>query len=518
MERDSSRGRQRELGIFYTPSQLVEPILDEVFEPILAEMHDEVSCRARLETLRIIDPACGSGHFLLGAWRRLALTIARVVGSVSQHEALLAAATRLYGIDIDPQAGVAARRLLRAECEQWGLSPGEFPHWITIDDALLGWSGGEGEFDLVLGNPPFVDSESMCASDPPRRRDLARRYATSRGNWDLASLFVERAVQLVQSGGRIGLVLPRRLLASDYAQHVQRLMNQQTVEAIRVNDPNAFEDAVVETISLVMRAEPPVEAHLIRIVNGASSHSFAQRDLRLLPPGHWSAILAPPEPKAPDLGSIFTNLPRLVSHAFVGDGATTGEAYRLREVIVEQDATVGESVRLINTGTIDPFAQRWGRRLTRYLKSAWLRPVVPLDWLDEHLPRRAAQARSNKVLVAGLAGRIEAVVDDGTALCGKSAVQVIAGDGIDPHALCAWLNSTPINDLYRRLFESHGFGARSMHIGPRQLEQLPMWQVGDSQWADAVIELAMLSRCAHAAGGSQECQHRIDAIVDGLLR
>lgn len=519
IESHLSRGRRRrELGIFYTPPQLVEPILDEVLEPILAAMRDEASCRARLETLRIIDPACGSGHFLLGVWRRLARKMALVVTPANRQQYLREAAACMHGIDIDPQAAVAGRELLRAECGEWGLTPCKFPHWITIDDALLGKSGGEGEFDLVLGNPPFVDSESMCASDPKRRSELARRYATARGNWDLASLFVERAIQLVRPGGRIGFVLPRRLLASDHAQHIQELMKRQTIESIRVNDANSFEDATVETISLVLRVEPPEDAHCLRIVDGKSSHSLAQCDIGLLPPGHWSAILASPEPESPGLGSVLTGLPRLVENAFVGDGATTGEAYRIRDVIVEHDAAVGESVRLINTGTIDPFAQRWGKRPTRYLKTAWLQPVIPLDWLDANLPRRAAQARSSKVLVAGLAGRIEAVVDAGAALCGKSAVQVIPGAGLDPHALCAWLNSGPINNLYRRLFESHGFGSRSMHIGPRQLEQLPVWRVGDSRWADAVAELATLSRRAHAVAGSSECQQRIDAIVSGLLR
>ena len=428
------------------------------------------------------------------------------------------AAACLHGIDIDPQAAVDGRDLLRAECDKWGLTPRDFPHWITIADALLGESGGEGEFDLVIGNPPFVGSESMCATDPQRRGELARRYAAARGNWDLASLFIERAIRLVRPGGRIGFVLPRRLLASNHAQHVQKMIARQTIESIRVNEADAFEDAIVETISLVIRAEPPGEEHRIRIADGESSRSFTQRDLGLLPLGHWSAVLASPESNSPDVGSVLSELPRLVEHAFVGDGATTGEAYRLRDVIVERDAAVGESVRLINSGTIDPFVQRWGSRPTRYLRTAWLQPVIPLSWLDANLPRRAAQARSPKVLVAGLGSRIEAVVDEGAALCGKSAVQVIPGGGVDPHALCAWLNSAPINKLYRRLFESHGFGARSMHIGPRQLEQLPLWRIGDSRCAGAAVELAMWSHRAHAASGSGASEQRLDAIVVHLLK
>ena len=521
IEGDSQRWRRRrELGIVYTPPPLVESILDEVLEPILAQMTDAASCRARLRTLRIIDPACGCGYFLLGAWRRLARKIAQAVAPASRPEFLREAAGCLYGIDIDPGAAVAGMELLQAECGDGELTPRDFRHWATVGDALLDGGGDERTFDAVIGNPPFVDSESMCMADPARRRELAGRYATARGNWDLASLFVERAIRLARPGGRIGLVLPRRLLASDHAQHVQELIKRQTIESIRVNAADAFEDAAVETISMVFRCAAANTGHAIRIIEGAQSRVFAQSGVDSLPPGHWSAMLCGSQRCGSMAGRLHTlaHLPSLSQCAFIGDGATTGEAYRLRDVIVERDLAAGASVRLINTGTIDPFAQRWGKRPTRYLKTAWLQPVIPLDWLDANLPRRAAQARSPKVLVAGLAGRIEAVVDHGVSLCGKSAVQVIPGDDIDLHALCAWLNSGPINDLYRGLFESHGFGRRSMHIGPRQLERLPAWRVGDARCAGAVAELARLSQQAHAAADSQAHQQRIDAIVDALLR
>lgn len=521
------RDRRKRLGIYYTPPELVEPILDETLDPILDGMHDERSCRARLSTLRVIDPACGSGHFLLGAWRRLAKHVSVVVAPVSQHECLRLAAATLHGIDIDPQARRAGAKLLRSACAQWALSPRDFPNWFTLGDALLSESGVDCTFDLVIGNPPFVDSESMCAADRSRRAALTQRYESARGNWDLASLFVERAIQLARPGGRIGLVLPRRLLASDHARHVQALLRRLTIESIRVNDSTAFEDANVETISLVLTCQPAPTRHAIRIVGPSNVHDFSQRDLEALPPGHWSAILAPPtrasgRPPVSQWSSVLRYAPRLSEVSVVSDGASTGEAYRLRSVIVERIDATGEFVRLINTGTIDPFAKRWGRQPTRYLRAAWTEPVVPLAWLEAKLPRRAAQARSPKVLVAGLAGRIEAVVDDGVVLCGKSAVQVLLNDVETCHAMCAWLNSGPINDLYRLLFESHGFGARSMHIGPRQLEQLPVWNSEVPDCRASMQELARLSLHLHEGrrldeATSSEYLDRIDAIVLELL-
>lgn len=513
-----SRSRRRALGIFYTPPELIVPILDAVLDPILAEMVDEPSCAAPLRTLRLIDPACGSGHFLSAAWKRLARRIIKVVPPQRQADALRAAAASLHGIDIDPEAQRLGAWGLERICRTWNLAPADFPNWTASGDALDEQAAAPGAFDAVVGNPPFVDSESMCRAGADRRRELARRFEVARGNWDLASLFVERSLHIVKTGGRVGLILPRRLFASDHACGVQRLMAGHTIELIHANDPTAFDGARVETVSVVMRRQPSSRGHCIRVNQAGTVRSFAQEDLQSLPPGHWSAIWR----SSAERHSAASNwkssrcLPRLSESAFVGDGATTGEAYRIREAIAEARHAEEPVVRLINTGTIDPFAVRWGERPTRYLRTAWRRPVIPLSWLDDQLRRRAVQARSRKVLVAGLAGRIEAVVDEGLSLCGKSAVQIIPDDPDGCHAICAWLNSTPINDLYRLLFESKGFGHRSMHIGPRQIEQLPLWDDRSVQ-SGMVDELAALSMQLHTDAGASDVAIRIDALVAGML-
>lgn len=525
----AKRDRRRTLGIFYTPPELIEPILDAALDPVLAQWRDERSCATSLGRLRLIDPACGSGRFLLAVWRRLAERVRSIASPPGRLPLLRRAAASLHGIDVDEQARRAGEEALQGECARWGVEPRDFVNWFTLGDALLDVDVLERSFDVVIGNPPFVDAETMCAADRDRRALLASRYETARGNWDLSSLFVERAIQLVRPGGRIGLVLPRRLLASDHARHAQNLMAAQRIEVIRMNRPDAFPGTRVETVSVVMQRAEPGPRHALRLVDEASrERSAEQRTLRLLPPGHWSAVLHGDSPAA----AAFVrhqrgNGRRILDAAFVGDGATTAEAYLIREAIVESEERHAPAVRLINTGTIDPWETQWGRRPTRYLRGAWHRPVVPLRWLEASLPRRAVQARAPKVLIAGLAGRIEAVVDEGGALCGKSAVQVIPRDPRLCHALCAWLNSAPLNAIYRALFGSRGFGARSMHLGPRQIEQLPLWPADHPGCGDAIDTLTRLSRRLHTprtAGGSSSTrraqkglEQHIDLIVERLL-
>ena len=74
------------------------------------------------------------------------------------------------------------------------------------------------------------------------------------------------------------------------------------------------------------------------------------------------------------------------------------------------------------------------------------------------MPRRYRQSQREKVVVAGMASRIEAVVVPSGFLCGKSAVQIIPNLGICPYALAAFLNGQDVTVLYKGLFSMRGMG------------------------------------------------------------
>lgn len=90
-EGDETRGNARKVsGSYYTPDSLVQALLDESLDPLIEETvagKDDATAIEALLNLRIIDPACGSGHFLLAAARRLASRIARLSSPGTPSEA-----------------------------------------------------------------------------------------------------------------------------------------------------------------------------------------------------------------------------------------------------------------------------------------------------------------------------------------------------------------------------------------------------------------------------------------------
>ncbi|WP_422356998.1 Eco57I restriction-modification methylase domain-containing protein [Qipengyuania flava] len=132
-------------GSYYTPDSLVETLLDSALDPVLekAEAKGETAedkVRAILD-LKIIDPACGSGHFLLGAARRMADKVAelRDPDAPDRQAALRDVVARcVHGVDRNPMAVELAKVALWIESVSPGQPLGFLDANIRCGDALLG--------------------------------------------------------------------------------------------------------------------------------------------------------------------------------------------------------------------------------------------------------------------------------------------------------------------------------------------------------------------------------------------
>ena len=140
------KGNQRKTtGSYYTPDSLVQALLDTALDPVLDQTEAESPDPAKaLLKLSIIDPACGSGHFLLAAARRIATRLARIraEGTPStedfRHALRDVARCCIHGVDRNPMAVELTKVALWIETVDPGLPLGFFDAQIRCGDALLG--------------------------------------------------------------------------------------------------------------------------------------------------------------------------------------------------------------------------------------------------------------------------------------------------------------------------------------------------------------------------------------------
>jgi hypothetical protein len=140
------KGNQRKTtGSYYTPDSLVQAMLDTALDPVLDKTEAEADDPAKaLLKLSVIDPACGSGHFLLAAARRIATRLARIradgTPSLAEFRHALRDVARscLHGVDRNPMAVELTKVALWIETVDPGLPLGFFDVQIRCGDALLG--------------------------------------------------------------------------------------------------------------------------------------------------------------------------------------------------------------------------------------------------------------------------------------------------------------------------------------------------------------------------------------------
>src|SRR5690606_26177446 len=219
LEQPSERARKR-AGAYYTPAPLVDCLLDHSLEPALDCACTRPDPAAAVLDLKVCDPACGSGRFLLAAARRLAARLVALDGR-AHVEAMAAVIERcIYGVDVDPialelcrlglhvEAGGRARHdRLRCGDALLGAPAEHAPSWAAADAwcaALISpataddrdraralanahrffhWSlafpEAIGGFDVVVGNPPWEMLEQPGDEPLPSRAEAQRLIAGS---------------------------------------------------------------------------------------------------------------------------------------------------------------------------------------------------------------------------------------------------------------------------------------------------------------------------------------------------
>jgi hypothetical protein len=196
-------------GIFYTPPHMVDFVLDRV-----------LPWHGSTWNLKVLDPSCGSGIFLVKAFQRLIHRWKSAnPGQPVRAEVLRRLLERnIFGVDIDPHAvRVASFSLYLAMCDE--IEPRHY--WTQVSfppmrgvrlicsDFFAEMESGfscahdAGSYDLIIGNAPWGDGViTDCARD--WAKDKHRRWPIT--NNDTGGLFIAKAMELVKQGGQVALI------------------------------------------------------------------------------------------------------------------------------------------------------------------------------------------------------------------------------------------------------------------------------------------------------------------------
>ena len=310
-------------GVYYTPQYIVDYIIENTVGELCKNKTPN-----QIEKIKIVDPACGSGSFLLGAYQFLLtwhkdyyhqhpnkknpLTPDKNLTTEEKKRILL---NNIFGVDIDINAVEVTKLSLLLKCLE-GETNASISHQMTmfrqrvlpsldfniqIGNSLIdldiysneldfgeerkirpfSWKKAfpeifeQGGFDVVVGNPPYVAIKELNKSS---LKYFYEHYTTGKGQVDLFSIFIEKGIGLINSKGFISFIVPDSINdRSNFTSLRKIILNETSLQSI-LTLSNVFKEASVGSSIIVCRKNSP---NIIKILKTKDYASFCKNELHL---------------------------------------------------------------------------------------------------------------------------------------------------------------------------------------------------------------------------------------------
>ena len=280
-----NHAHRKEQGIYYTPTYVVEYIVKNTLGELLKNKKNNA------EGIRVLDPACGSGSFLIKAFdvlndyyrkndKNYSQTQLDSTGRFTRKVKILQ--NNIFGVDLDKQAVEIAQLNLLLKIAERGhrlpiLEKNIKNGNSLIDDVNIAgkkafkWTEEfepiikAGGFDVVIGNPPYGAEYSDAEKD-----FLKTKYNEDKtGN--SASFFILRGLELVKDKGYFAYIVPKQLTYISSWEYIRnRLLDCQIIKVVDVSE--AFKDVELEQVVFIVKKTKPKD----RIVVGFSNKSVIE--------------------------------------------------------------------------------------------------------------------------------------------------------------------------------------------------------------------------------------------------
>jgi type I restriction-modification system DNA methylase subunit len=290
-------------GVYYTPNYVVDYIVKNTVGKLI-----EGKTPKQIEKIKIADPACGSGSFLIGAYQYLLDyhknyytengtktgkkdSPTTPEGNLTSAEKKKILLNNIFGVDIDVNAVEVTKLSLLLKCMEGETETSiaqQQKLWHerilpTLDDNIksgnslvenayllneidfgvdfrkvkpFDWETKfpdifkNGGFDIIIGNPPYSAKQSID------NKYLAPFYKTVEYKCDLYAFFVERAYQLIKKNGTLGFIIPVSWMTNIYFRKLREfLIVNNSLKRINLIDGLVFESANIDTGILILNKE-----------------------------------------------------------------------------------------------------------------------------------------------------------------------------------------------------------------------------------------------------------------------
>jgi methylase of polypeptide subunit release factors len=294
-----NNSKRKEQGIYYTPKFIVDYIIKNTVGKFIKEHPTDY------KKMTIVDPACGSGSFILGALdylvsldvdmddRQKKMDYVYGKGMLSTQR-MVYLKNCIFGVDLDPQAVDLAQLNLmlrvaekkeRLPALQSNLQQGNsLISKKEFSDEFFDWKNKfeKGKFDIVIGNPPYLNLQTI--SSEQYKKGLKHEFPEIfTGQNDLLYFFYGLGTKILKDNGYLGFITSRYFLEADFAQSLRQYLKN-NVELVQIIDFGSkvriFDEASTNTCILIFKNKKNLKNE--NIVNFVKVKNWSDTNLELM--------------------------------------------------------------------------------------------------------------------------------------------------------------------------------------------------------------------------------------------
>lgn len=308
------QSRRKKDGIFYTPDYIVRYIVENSLGAYLRE-HEEkfkqefglkgdindanyekrekqtyIKYQQFLENVKIVDPACGSGAFLVYVFDYLMAEnkrVASILGNLFSSDVYVKSILQnnIYGVDLNEESVEITKLSLWLKTAEKGKKLTALDKNIkcgnsliddpsVVGDKAFNWQQefpeifNSGGFDVVIGNPPWVFARGGNFSKQEKDYYYSR-YPLANYQLNTYLLFVNLAHGLINKGGKLGFIIPNTCLTIDSFRPFREFLLKDVGNLSVINIfGSVFQDASVDSCIVIFEKTSPEKVTLGEMVDG----------------------------------------------------------------------------------------------------------------------------------------------------------------------------------------------------------------------------------------------------------
>ncbi len=496
---DKDAGKRKEQGIYYTPNFIVDYIVQHALQPVL----ERCTNAEQLLKIKVLDPACGSGSFLIKALEVLNNKYKEFGYPGDEMTKLQILTSNLYGVDLDEQAVEITRLNLLINSLDGKMKLPLLSSNIKCGNSLVSGTDAElkkyfganfrdkkpfnweeefptvfaqGGFDVVIGNPPYINSNQLGDIAGEEVKSFWRdKFQSAKRTYDIYVLFIELSLSLCKKDGCVALITPNKYLSSPYGEALRKLIAEKytLISVLDLYGVKVFENPSVYPIITVIKAKKPLERYRFSIEKAHSEnlngriYNIDSDALRMMPEYVWGPILSE---NIRFIEKIFKKSLPLEQVAEVQATSTAAEADEYTTYI--NNEKIG--VKVINTGTIDRYSTTYGKVSFKNKGKQLDEPYLDISKISK---KRSHLYTAPKIVIAKIALRIEAFLDSGEYASINTNCVHSPKKGFTLEYLAAILNSKLFSFVYSEVFSGLKMGGGYFQFQAPQLRILPVTKV-----------------------------------------